>query len=158
MYNHHAFHGYRPLTTEEQAIAEQAIVWLANKRLRPYDIARLTDQNLDRESKLLCVAIEKGRLIFNRRINYAGTIFDQYLTEVLPYLKVKKWLFPNRGWTGGNASFGFHVHLEDVENFLQNRAKKLLHFGRKFVTIKASTKKSYIQKQIQVGRRIALRA
>ena len=158
MYNHHAFHGYRTLTIEEQAIAEQAVLWLAKKRLKPKDIARLTDQNLDRESKLLCIAIEKGRLMFFRRINYAGTIFDQYLTEVLPYLKVQMWLFPNRGWTGRKPSFGFHIHAEDVTRFVENHAKKLLHFNAKFVTIKPSTKKAYIQKQIQVGRRIALRA
>ena len=158
MYDRHAHYGYRNLTTEEQASAERAILWLAHKRLRSHDIAMLTDKMLERESKTLCVAIEKGRLIFNRRIRYADTDFDLYLTETLPCLKVQKWLFPNLCFTGRNPSFGFHVHVDAVENFMQNHRKTVLLKREQYDTIESSTTKSNIKTKIMVGRRIALRA
>lgn len=158
MYNNHVHHGYRVLTIEERRKAEQAIDWLAQKRLRAHEIALLTDRNLDREGKALEVVLERGRLIFYRRIRYAGSAFDLYLTEVLPCLKVEKWLFPNLCWTGRKPSFGFHVHTEDVENYLAKRKKRLLIYQKQNANIEASARKSNIKTQITVGRRIALRA
>ena len=157
MYDHHLY-GYRKLTTNEQEIAERAMMWLLDKHLNSHDIAFLTERQLDRELKLLCVTVEKGRLIFFRRIAYAGTDFDTYLTEVLPCLKVKNWLFPNQGWTGVKPSFGFHVHQDSVENFIQNHKKKLLYYRKQYSIIEVSTKKKNIKMQNLVVRRIALRA
>ena len=158
MYNKNALTGYRRLTIEEAEAAEKAIIWLASKRLKAENIALLTDRTLDRESKILYVKIETKHVIYYRKIRYQDSPLDTYLTGVLPRLKVERWLFPNKGWTGRKPSFGFHVHAEDVEKFLQNRSKKLLILHKLNATIETSTKKSNIQKQILVGRRIALRA
>lgn len=158
MYNKHIHYGYRKLTEQEAEAAEQAVLWLANQHLNARRIAMLTYKNLERESKVLRVAIETKHLVWFRKIHYAGTPVDTYLTEVLPCLKVKNWLFPNQGWTGRAPSFGFHVHAETVENFLQNYTKKVLISLKRYSKIEASTKETHIEKQIMVGRRIALRA
>lgn len=157
MYDHRLY-GYRKLTEEEQRSAERAISWLLDKRLRPQDIALLTERNLDREAKMINVAMEKGRLIFYRRIKYRGSDFDLYTTEVLPYLKVEKWLFPNMGWLGRDPGFGFHIHTDELEEYIQKLRKNLLLYRKQYDNIEVSTKKLNIQKQIMVGRRIALRA
>lgn len=158
MFNGHIHPGYRKLTKEEAESAEQAVLWLANQHLKARTIALLTDKNLERESKVLRVAIETKRLVWFRKIRYAGSPFDAYLTETLPCLKVKNWLFPNQGWTGRAPSFGFHVHTEIVENYLQNHAKWVLISLKRYSKIEASTKETHIEIQTMVGRRIALRA
>ena len=158
MFNGHIHHGYRKLTENEASSATMAIEWLARQRLKPHTIALLTERNLDREGKCLYVRIETKRLIWFRKIHYAGTPLDLYMTEVLPCLKVKNWLFPNQGWTGRAPSFGFHVHTELVENYLQKHTKWVLISLKRYSKIEASTKETHIEKQIMVGRRIALRA
>lgn len=157
MYDHQLM-GYRKLTVEEQKTAVKAINWLLTKRLRPHEIALLSERNIDREAKYLNVRVEKGRLVFLRKIRYEGSDLDTYLTEVLPCLKVEKWLFPNQGWTGVKPSFGFHIHIDEVEQYADNRRRMPLTFQKGYGKLEVSTKESNIQKQIMVGRRIALRA
>lgn len=158
MFNGHIHHGYRKLTENEATSATMAIEWLTKQRLKPHTIALLTERNLDREGKCLYVRIETKHLIWFRKIHYGGTPLDFYMTEVLPCLKVKTWLFPNQGWTGRNPSFGFHIHAELVENYIQNRRQKLLTLRKRNDTIETSTTKWHIQNKIMVGRRTALRA
>ena len=116
--------GYRALTEDEQRAAEESILWLARKHLRAEHIALLTDRTLDRESKILYVKIESKHVIFYRKIRYGGSPLDRYIEEVLPELKVEHWLFPDKGWTGTKTSFGFHIHVEKMQKFLQIRSKK----------------------------------
>lgn len=158
MFDRHVHYGYRNLTKSEQASAERAIDWLIGKRVQSRQIALMTDSQLDREAKILNVTVEKGRLVFFRKLHYENTDFDLYLTETLPCLKVERWLFPNLCWTGRKPSFGFHIREEDVENYRQNHAKMGLIMLKRYDKIETSTTKSNIQKQIMVGRRIALRA
>ena len=151
-------YGYRKLTTQEKELAERAIDWLADKHLKANHIALLTNRNIDRESKTVNIAIEKGRLVFFRRINYAGSDFERYLTEVLPCLRVERWIFPNQGWPGAKPSFGFHIHTQELEEYLEIHAKRVLLLKKRCGNIEITATKSHIQKQQQVGRRIALRA
>ena len=158
MYDRHAHIGYRNLTKNEEAFACRAIDWLIAKRVETRTIALMSERMLDREAKIINVTVVKGHLVFYRRIRYAGTAFDYYLTEVLPCLKVKTWVFPNLCWTGVKPSFGFHVHVEAVENYRQNHKKKVLIMPEGYCRIEVSASNTHIQKQIMVGRRIALRA
>lgn len=159
MYNNHILHGYRALTEHEAELATKAIDWLASKHLKPEQIVMLTDRNLDREAKVLYAKLETKHLIYYRKIRYQGTDFNRYTTEVLPYLKIKKWIFPNMAWLGRTPTGGFHLHVEAVEKHFQNQHKKVLIKTRKYYTIGVSTKrKTHIQNQLTVGRRIALRA
>lgn len=158
MYSNHTMNGYRRLTINEQNQAEEAIRWLLGKHVKPERIATLSERALDRESKCIYVPLESQHLVYYRKLRYARTPFETYLTDTLPCLKVKIWLFPNRGWTGKTPSFGFHIHLEDLVAFEKENAKKLLHFNKRYAKMKLSTTKSNIQNQLTVGRRIALRA
>lgn len=126
MYNNHAHYGYRRLTEYEADAATKAIDWLINKHLNAEQIVMLTYRNLDREGKVLYAKIETRHVIWYRKLRYAGTDLDLYLTEVLPCLKVEKWLFPNLCWTGRKQGFGFHLHAEAVENYIKSRSKKVL--------------------------------
>lgn len=126
MYNNHAHYGYRRLTETEADKATEAIAWLASKRLGPETIVMLTQKNLDKEARVLYARVETRHLIWCRKIRYVGSPLDLYITEVLPCLKVEKWLFPNLCWTGRKPSYGSHVKAEAVENYLKNRSKKVL--------------------------------
>lgn len=159
MYNNYVHQGFRTLTEKERESAEKAIMWLKTKRLKAHHIAFLTENNLDREAKMLEITIEKGRLAFYRRINYAKSDFEAYITGVLPCLKVKKWLFPNLAYRGRTPTGGFHIRVESIEKFLKNHDKRLLHNRKRYSIIEVSaTNKSNFTRQIMVGRRIALRA
>ena len=153
MYNGHTTYGYRRLTFNEQELAENAIRWLASKHLKAENIALLCDKDLDREGKTLYAKIESRHLIWYRKIRYQDSPLDLYLTEVLPCLKVQKWLFPNRGWTGRKPYFGFHIHVEDVENFLENSVRKHLIMVKHNDRIEISTTNMHIKTKIMVGRR-----
>ena len=158
MYNSYIHHGYRRLTEKEAEKATKAIDWLASKRLKAEQIVMLTERNLDRESKALYVRIETRHVIWCRKIRYAESEFDLYLTEVLPCLNTERWLFPSLCWTGRKRGFGFHLKAEDVENYLAKGHKMVLIKGKRYDNIEVSTKKANIQNQNLVGRRIALRA
>ena len=153
MYNGYSTYGYRRLTMDEQALAEAAIKWLADKHLKAKDIALLTERNLDREGKSLYLKMESRHLIWFRKIRYNETPLDRYLTEVLPCLKVEKWLFPNRGWIGKKNYFGFHVHADAVENYLKNCRRKHLIMVTHNDNIEVSTTNTHIKTKIMVGRR-----
>ena len=158
MYNSYVHHGYRRLTEYEAEKATKAIEWLASKRLDAQQIVLLSERNLDRERKTLYVKIETRHVVWYRKIRYGGSDLDLYMAEVLPCLKVEKWLFPSLCWTGRKPSGGFHLHAEIVENYLQKRRKKVLIKAESYYKIELSTKKTHIQNQQLVGRRIALRA
>ena len=152
MYNGYSTYGYRRLTMDEQALAEDAIRWLADKHIKAENIALLTEQNLDREGKSLYLKMESRHLIWFRKIRYQETPLDRYLSEVLPCLKVQKWLFPNRGWTGRKPYFGFHIHADAVENFLENSRRKHLIMVKHNDKIDISTTNMHIKTKIMVGR------
>lgn len=158
MYNCQLYLNYRELTANEQKAAENAILWLSRHRLGAHTIALLSERSLDRESKTLYVTIETKHIVFYRKIRYQGSPLDYYLDKVLPELKVERWLFPRQAWVGRKPSFGFHVRDYDVEDFLQKQSKKLLIYRKLHDNIEVSANKTHIQKQIMVGRRIALRA
>lgn len=139
MYNNYAHHGYRRLTEEEAEKATKAIEWLASRHLGAQSIVMLTQQNLDRESKVLYAKVETRHLIWYRKIRYAGSDLDRYLTEVLPCLKVEKWLFPSLCWTGRAPSYGSHLKAEVVDNYLRNQTKKVLIRGTQNGKIIVST-------------------
>lgn len=158
MYNKRIICTFKTLNESEVRMAENAIVWLASKHLKPNQIATLTEMMLDRESKVLEVPIETKHIVYYRHIKYQGTAFDEYLKFVLPHLMIRKWLFPDSKWPKRNPTYGFHIRGEDVENFLKNRRKRMLISLKRYSKIEASTKESHLTKQITVGRRIALRA
>lgn len=158
MFDCQLYSNYRKLTNIERGPAEKAILWLHHQRLKAHTIALLTDRALDRELKTLYVTIETKHIIYHRKIRYEGSPLEFYLDFVLPHLKIQRWLFPRRAWTGRYPSFGFHVHTEDVEKFLEEHSKKLLIYRKLHAKIDTSANKTHIQKQIMVGRRIALRA
>lgn len=153
MYNGYTTYGYRRLTMGEQALAENAIRWLADKHVKAENIALLTEQNLDREGKSLYLKMESRHLIWFRKIRYQDSPLDRYLIEVLPCLKVEKWLFPNRGWTGKKKYFGFHIHTDAVENFLENSRRKHLIMVKHNDKIDTSTTNMHFKTKIMVGRR-----
>lgn len=158
MFDNYVHHNYRKLTERETEAATKAIRWLASKHLNAEQIALLTDRYLDREAKALYVKIETPHIVWHRKIRYKGTALDLYLTEVLPYLKIQRWIFPGTAWAGHKPTFGFHVKAEYVQRFLQNQSKMLLIKKLKCGKLEVSTKKTHIQNQQLVGRRIALRA
>lgn len=157
MFDNYVHHNYRKLTEYEADKATKAIEWLASKRLNAERIALLTDRYLDREAKVLYIKIETKHLVWYRKIRYKGTALDLYLTEVLPYLKIQRWLFPGTAWGGRSPSFGFHIQAESVQRYLENRSKMVLIKKLECGSIEVSTKKTHIQNQQLVGRRLALR-
>ena len=158
MFNNHVLHGFRNLTETEIECAERAIEWLIRKHTQARTIALLTLRQIDRESKTVTLKRESKHIIYYRSVNYEGTALEEWL-KILPNLKIKLWVFPNAGHRGRTEVGGFHVHVEAVENFAQNRKQKALTLHRRFAIIEVSANhKMNIQKQITVGRRIALRA
>lgn len=139
MYSNHAHYGYRRLTENEAEKATRAIKWLLARHLNPQAIVMLTDRTLDREAKVLYAKIETKHVVWYRKIRYAGSDLDLYLTEVLPCLKVRKWLFPNLCWTGRNPSYGSHVKAETVEKYMRNQSKKVLIRANRDGKIELST-------------------
>ena len=158
MYQGHVQIGYRSLTEREEENAIEAIDWLFGKHLNSHQIAVMSERCLDRKRKFIYVVMEKGRLAFIRRINYEGTPFEEYLTEVLPCLKTRTWIFPRLAWQGRMPNFGFHIKEEIVENYRQNHHKRVLIIQRQCGKIEVSETKIAPKKQIMVGRRLALRA
>ena len=144
---------YRTLTKTEQESAESAIRWLVRQHLKARQIALLKVENLDREGKAVEIAYEFKRLTVLRRIGYKGTALDDYLANTFPHLKSRDWLFPTSVYRGRGASFGFHVHVDRVENFIKNDRKKVLYILKKYSKIELSTKGLHIQNQQMVGRR-----
>lgn len=157
MFKNHIHYGYRALTEEEKECATRAIEWLGSRHTQARTIATLTVRQLDRESKVVTLKRESKHVIFYRHLKYEGTALDEWL-ELLPELKIRLWVFPNCGHRGRTETGGFHVHTEVVENYLQNKRKKTLTWQKRFANIEVSANKTNIQKQITVGRRIALRA
>lgn len=157
MFNNHVLHGFRALTEEEKQSATKAIEWLASKRTQAQTIATLTVRQIDREKKEVELKRESKHVIIYRHISYEGTALEEWL-ELLPTLKIRFWVFPRLAHRGRTEIGGFHVHTETVENFLKKRRRIALTWQKRFAIIKVSANKANIQKQITVGRRIALRA
>lgn len=143
---------YRTLTKTEQESAKGAIRWLAKHHLKAKQIALLSVDNLDREEQAIEIVHEFKHLTVVRRIGYKGTALEAYLVQTFPGLNSRDWLFPTSVYRGRKASFGFHVHIDDVENFIKNDNKKVLYILKKYCKIELSTKGLHIQNQQMVGR------
>lgn len=158
MFNNYVHHGFRQLSEREQASAERAVEWLANKRLKPHEIALLSERNIDRAGKMIEIYVERGQFIIRRRIRYGGSDFESYLTDTLPCLLVQRWIFPSLAWMGKKPTFGFHIRSENVEKYLQRHKKNMLICRKQYSKIEVSASRMHLKTQIMVGRRIALRA
>lgn len=144
---------YRTLTKTEQESMEAAILWLAKHHVKPHQIAFLTRDNIDRELNAIAIIIPGKRFTIVRKIGYQGTAMERYLTDTFPGLKSRDWLFPTSVWTGVRPSFGFHVRVEGVENFVKQNRKMVLNKLRQYSIIEVSIKGLHIQNQQTVGRR-----
>lgn len=152
MFNDYTHPNYRRLTEEEAKAATQAIIWLKKQHLNANQIATLTDRWLDREAKIIYYKIETKHIVWYRKIRYQDSPFDSYLTEVLPLLQVKRWIFPGTAWCGKGPSYGFHVRVHSVQEYLESRDKKILIKLKQYDTMKLSIKGLHIQK-LEQGRK-----
>lgn len=152
MFNDYTHPNYRRLTEEEAEAATQAIIWLKKQHLNASQIATLTDRWLDREAKVIYYKIETKHIVWYRKIRYQDSPFDYYLSEVLPCLQVKRWIFPGTAWCGKGPSYGFHVRIHSVQEYLESRNKKILIKLKQYDTMKLSIKGLHFQK-IEQGRK-----
>lgn len=148
----------RLLTDKEAEKATEAIIWLIKKkRVNVRQICSLQVRNIDRESKALYLRTETRHVIYCRKISYQGSPLEEWL-EILPSLHNKLFVFPAYACTGRLPAYGAAVRPENITRYLENQQKNLLILLKRYVKIDISTNESHIQKQLMVGRRIALRA
>ena len=138
MINNYILQGYRALTVGERESTEKAILWLKKKHLTIREIAFLSLRNIDLENKTITIKREGKRIVVWRKVNYANSPFDLYLTEVFPCLKSNRFIFVGWAWNGRRTQLCQHIPLERVEQITREKAKSVLTFRLKFDTLKVA--------------------
>ncbi len=130
--------GYRPLRVEEKELMERAIIWLRKRRLEIDEITFLTIASINRNEKTVDVRREGKICVIWHHINYEGSPFDLYLTEVFPYLNSRKFIFVRWAYIGRQPNFCTHILFEDVQKICLNRERHLLTLALKFDTLEVA--------------------
>ena len=129
---------YRSLSVNEREVTEQAILWLKKKYLTIEEITFLTVRSVDRNKKHINIKREGKIAVIWRHIDYTGTPFDLYLTEVFPCLKSNRFIFVRWAWTGRRPELCQHILAEKVEEIVATSSKSILTLATKFDTLRVA--------------------
>ena len=130
--------GYRALRVNEREVAEKAILWLKKKHLTIEEITFLSLRNVDRDKKHINIKREGKIAVIWRHIDYSGSPFDLYLTEVFPCLKSNRFIFVRWAWNGRKPELCQHIQAQKVEEIVATPSRSILTLAVKFDTLKVA--------------------